>query len=189
MVLPISYSPRNGQHHYNLRTYKGSAPSEQAGWNLLAVLLLFLREHLKCVESRMGAAPTHVAVVPSTRGRPGPHPLAALIMPRIDLPLITSSVRTQHGPDDRDFHSDWFAVTVPPHSSPVHALILDDTWTTGARAQSLAYALKSAGSTTVTTVVLGRHVDPDYQPSKRLLKNIADPLFDTTRCAAEDAPT
>ncbi len=30
LVLPISYSPRTWQHHHNLRTYKGTARSEQA---------------------------------------------------------------------------------------------------------------------------------------------------------------
>lgn len=187
LVVPISYSPRKGQHHHNLRTYKGTAPSEQARWSLLAVLLLFLHDHLACIAKRTGATPTHVTTVPSTRGRPGQHPLASLIGSRLDLPWIACAANSEYGPDDREFHPDWFAPTLG--DGPVHALILDDTWTTGARAQSLAYALKSAGAATVATVVLGRHVDPDYPPSKRLLSAIATPVFDTVHCSVEDDGT
>lgn len=185
LVLPISYSPRTGQHHHNLRSYKGVARSEQARWSLLAVLLLFLRDHLRCVTARTGAAPTHVIAVPSTRSRPGPHPLADLVGSRLDLPWITSSVNPAYGPDDRDFHNDWFTAMLPRQQAPIHALILDDTWTTGARAQSLAHALKTAGASTVAIIVLGRHVDPTYPPAKRLLGAIAEPVFDTTRCALD----
>ncbi|MBL6279398.1 hypothetical protein JMF97_24910 [Micromonospora fiedleri] len=74
---------------------------------------------------------------------------------------------------------------MPSSRAPIHALILEDTWTTGARVQSLAYALKAAGAATVATIVLGRHVDPNYAPAKRLLDAIADPVFDTNRCAAD----
>ncbi|MBO4140210.1 hypothetical protein J5U46_08650 [Micromonospora tulbaghiae] len=75
---------------------------------------------------------------------------------------------------------------MPTSLEPVHVLILEDTWTTGARTQSLAHALKVAGATTVAAVVLGRHVDPNYAPARQLLNTIASPVFDTTRCAAED---
>ncbi|MDG4792993.1 hypothetical protein [Micromonospora sp. WMMD1082] len=184
-MLPISYSPRTGQHHHNLRSYKGAVRSEQARWSLLAVLLLFLHDHLSCVTAYTGAAPTHAIAVPSTRSRPGSHPLADLVGSRLDLPWITSSVNSAYGPENRDFHADWFTPALPTQQAPIHALILDDTWTTGARVQSLAHALKIAGASTVAAVVLGRHIDPTYLPAKRLLGVIAGPVFDTTRCAVD----
>jgi hypothetical protein len=183
LVVPIAYSPRDGQHHHNLSTYKGIKPSEHARWNLLALLLLFLNEHLGCVERAAGSRPTRVAVVPSTRGRAGPHPLAALVGARLDLPWVGCAARAKYGPDEHEFHDDWFAVESPVGE---HVLILEDTWTTGARAQSLACALKAAGAHTVSTVVLGRHLDPAFGHAKRLRAAIAGPIFDTTRCAAED---
>lgn len=63
------------------------------------------------------------------------------------------------------------------------------TWTTGARAQSLAHALKTSGADTVATVALGRHVGvgSDYAPAKRLLAAIASPVFDTTRCIYDES--
>ncbi|WP_019870955.1 hypothetical protein [Salinispora oceanensis] len=186
LVLPISYSPRTSQHHHNLRTYKGTAPSEQARRSLLALLLLFLRNHLACVTVRTSAFPTHLITVPSTRSRAGSHPLASLVGDRLRLPWITSTVNPSYGPDDHDFHADWFTPLMPTSPAPVHALIFEDTWTTGARTQSLAHALKVAGATTVAAVILGRHVDPNYAPARQLLNAIASPVFDTTRCVADD---
>ncbi|MBC8992020.1 hypothetical protein DLJ60_15495 [Micromonospora chalcea] len=186
LVLPISYSPRTWQHHYNLRTYKGTAPSEQARRSLLALLLLFLHDHLACITSSTGASPTHVITVPSTRSRTGAHPLADLVGDRLRLPWINSTVNPSYGPEDHDFHADWFKPSLPTSLAPVHALILEDTWTTGARTQSLAHALKVAGAATVAAVILGRHVDPNFAPARQLLSAIASPFFDTTRCAAED---
>jgi predicted amidophosphoribosyltransferase len=189
LVVPISYSPRNGQHHHHLRTYKGSPPSRQAQWNLLALMLLFLNDHLDCLAKTVGARPTHVITVPSTRGRTGQHPLAALLAPRLRLPWIIATANSIYGVDDRDFHHDWFRPTIPSGPRPVHVLVIEDTWTTGARAQSLAYALKTNGAATVSLVVLGRHVNPEYGPAKRLLETITDTRFDPNTCAFDsDSP-
>lgn len=126
-----------------------------------------------------------MAIVPSTREKPGLHPLARLIGSQLDLPWIASTANPRYGPNHRDFQPDWFTPTVPTPSDPIHVLLLDDTWTTGSRAQSLAYALKTTGAGSVVIVVLGRHIDPDYPPSRPLLDAIANPLLDVTRCAAE----
>jgi hypoxanthine-guanine phosphoribosyltransferase len=74
---------------------------------------------------------------------------------------------------------------LPDHSQPVRALVIDDTWTTGARAQSVAYALKTAVAKAVAIVVLGRHVNPDHPPSARLLAVAGNKIFDPGVCAAE----
>jgi predicted amidophosphoribosyltransferase len=41
-----------------------------------------------------------------------------------------------------------------------HLLIIDDTWTTGGHAQSLALSARAAGAGAVTIVVLARWLDP-----------------------------
>ncbi|MBO4161626.1 hypothetical protein JQN83_12510 [Micromonospora sp. MMS20-R2-23] len=64
-------------------------------------------------------------------------------------------------------------------------LVLDDTWTTGSRAQSLAHALKISRASSVGVVVLGRHVNPEHAASRPLLKAIEEPIFDLTVCAVE----
>ncbi|MGC4805268.1 hypothetical protein [Micromonospora sp. DT233] len=185
MVVPIPYSPRTGQHHHHLRSYKSTPASTQARWNLLALLLLFLREHLDCVSRRIGGPPTHAVAVPSTRGKPGPHALQELIGNRLRLPWLAAVPNPRHGPDVRSFQADWFGVRLPEQGGLVRPLIIDDTWTTGSRAQSLAHALKTAGASSVAVVVLGRHVRPEHAASRPLLKAIEEPMFDLSVCAAE----
>lgn len=41
-------------------------------------------------------------------------------------------------------------------------LVIYDTWTTGAHAQSASAALKAAGARTVAVVAIGRWFNPDY---------------------------
>ncbi|WFE96775.1 phosphoribosyltransferase [Micromonospora sp. WMMD987] len=185
VVVPISYSPRNGQHHHHLRSYKSTPASAQARWNLLALLLLFLRDHLDCVAGGMGGAPTHVIAVPSTRGRPGPHPLQQMVGDRLGLPWLAAVPNPRYGPEARRFQRDWFSVRLPDPAGSARPLVLDDTWTTGSRAQSLAHTLKTAGATTVGVVVLGRHVNPEHAASRPLLTLIEEPVFDLTVCAVE----
>lgn len=185
VVIPISYSPRTGQHHHNLRAYKAMASSRRARRDLLALLLHFLHRHLPCIAAKTGGQPTHTAVVPSTSGRIGEHPLGLLVGARLGLPAIAADVNPRYSPGNREFRPDWFAVSLQRQTAPTRVLLLDDTWTTGAHAQSMAYALKTAGAVTVATVVLGRHVNPDYPPSKQLLSAISDQIFNPGICAIE----
>lgn len=90
IVLPVSYSPRNGQHHHNLRTYKTTPPSQRARRDLPALLLHFLHRHLPCVSAQIGGPPTYAVTVPSTSGRAGPHPLTSLIGSRLGMPTIAT---------------------------------------------------------------------------------------------------
>ncbi|MGC4747193.1 hypothetical protein ACLQ28_16275 [Micromonospora sp. DT201] len=152
---------------------------------MLALLLLFLHRHLDCVAGRLGGAPTHVVVVPSTRGKAHPHPLQDLIGDRLRLPWLAALPSPRYGSETRTFQRDWFTVQLPGQSGSIRPLILDDTWTTGSRAQSLAYALKKAGAPSVAVLVLGRHIRPEHAASQPLLKAIEDPMFDLSACAIE----
>jgi orotate phosphoribosyltransferase len=51
-------------------------------------------------------------------------------------------------------------------------LLIDDTWVSGASAQSAAAALKAAGARRVALVVLGRHVDPADPRSAEFLRTL-----------------
>ena len=60
-------------------------------------------------------------------------------------------------------------------------LLIDDTWTTGASAQSAAAALKAAGADRAA-VVIGRHLNREWHENDRRLRGIARP-FDWGTCA------
>lgn len=183
LVVPVAFAIKGGPHATNLWRYKSArrtclgtlpAPVTPAlpsafppaltpaatfaltpAKLLVALLLVFLRDHGPCVWRAAGmAAPSHVAVVPSARNRPGVHPLLALISPYLAGPRIELSARPGDHPV-RDLDPGRFSAQPVPGAS---VLLLDDTWTTGSTGQSAAMALRQAGAVSIAIVVLGRHV-------------------------------
>ena len=162
VVVPVAFAVKGGSHALQLWQYKSAraAPeaAERAVFQLRALLLVFLREHGGCVWVGGGVPPpTHLAVVPTARGRPGEHPLRAMLAPYLGSPW--AQLRAQAGGQgSRDLDPDRFAAAPVPGAA---VLLIDDTWTTGASVQSAAMALRRAGARSVAAVVLGRHVAPE----------------------------
>jgi hypothetical protein len=182
-MVPISYAVKGQQHAYALAAYKSTFPSRDIQTNLLSLLLVFLADHHSCVA---GAAHvgrlTHAAVVPSTRGRAGEHPLRVLIGHRMRFPWVRMAANADISPDLREFRTDRFSITAGDLDG-AGVLLLDDTWTTGARVQSAAYALKRAGAARVAAVVLGRHVNPGYAGWKPILEAVKAQPYRQDHCA------
>ena len=165
VVLPAAYAVKGSPHARRLWAYKSSLPDAPAARQALTVLLLvFLREHGPCLWDRAGwargrgggpAGPTHLAVVPSCRGRGGPHPLRAMAEPYLRLPWAALAARPGADGRARDLDPERFTAA---RLDGARVLLLDDTWTTGASVQSAAMALRAAGASTVAAVVLGRHL-------------------------------
>ncbi|REE98744.1 phosphoribosyltransferase [Thermomonospora umbrina] len=189
-VVPISYAVKGNQHAHDLAAYKGLRVSEQSRSRLLGLLTLFFADHARCLMRSLGGSPPdHAAVVPSTRGRPGPHPLRLLIGDRLPFPWVPL-VATGRGDEGRTFDRDRFAVEPDP---PLDlrgktVLLLDDTWTTGSRMQSASHTLKAAGVAKVAAVTLGRHAKPDWDPWLPLLRTIKDTRFRLDDCALHGTP-
>jgi len=112
-----------------------------------------------------------ITTVPSTAGRPGHHPLEDLVanvvvgaahrcedllrVQRAELPARSQA------PDRYVAARDLTGVRV---------LVIDDTCTTGAHAQSASCALKSAGASAIgVSVCLGRLFDPNYRANSAWL--------------------
>lgn len=159
-VIPIAFAVKGGPHARDLWQYKSLRHSPdvagRAARRLRALLLVFLHDHGRCVWRAAGMpGPTHLAVVPTCRGRPGAHPLRGLIAPLVRGPWAELVPRPGRQPV-RDLDPARFAAAPVPGA---RVLLLDDTWTTGCTAQSAAIALRMAGARSVAIVVLGRHVD------------------------------
>ena len=164
VVVPVCYAVKGSEHARNLWLYKsgrpGAGPARAA---IRALLVVFLREHGQCVWRAAGMTmPTHLAVVPSGRGRCRPHPLQALAGPCLALPPAGLELRLRDEPGTRDLDADRFRAAPVPGAD---VLLLDDTWTTGASAQSACAALRLAGARSVAIVVLGRHVSAARLPA------------------------
>ena len=158
VVVPIAYAAKGGAHARNLWLYKSAEPGAAAAAAALrALLVIFLHDHGPCAWRRAGmtAPPTHMAMVPSGRGRPGPHPLWSLVAPFLAMPWAALSLQSRDDQEVRDLDPDRFTAHRVPGARVV---LLDDTWTSGASAASATAALKLAGARSVAVIVLGRHV-------------------------------
>ena len=184
-MVPISYAVKREQHAFNLASYKRQPGSETVRADLLALIQVFIADHGRCLlnAGRVSTFDSAV-VVPSTRNRPGPHPLQSLVGARLRLPWLRMSTNTRISPESRMFHADRFSVDEPTGElSGAAVLVLDDTWTTGSRVESASYALRVAGASTVVAVVLGRHLNPDWEPWQPILKTVKKTPFDLDQCA------
>ena len=181
VVAPISYAVKGTVFAAGLRRYKSwRSPDSAARTWLLALLLAFLHDHGRCVWRHAGMpAPGRLAVVPTGCGRPGPHPLLGMAGPYLRLPVAGLVIRP--GEQGRDPNPNRFiAERTGPGAS---VLLLDDSWVSGASAQSAAAALKRAGARHVAVVVLGRHVDPADPGSASLAARLAPCAYHPDSCA------
>jgi len=158
VVAPVAFAPKGSRLATDLWVYKSDrSGAREAGRTLLALLLVYLREEGPRVWQRAGMpAPACACVVPSGRGRPGPHPLQALVRGCLTLPWVPLLARPGGDTWGRALDPGRFCAPRPLTGQAV--LLLDDTWTSGGTAQSAAVALKRAGARSVAVVVVGRHM-------------------------------
>jgi hypothetical protein len=170
-VAPIAYAVRGGPLAGDLWRYKSDrAGAPESAVRLRAMLAAYLADHGESVwrAAGMAAAPVAVAVVPSGRGRPGGHPLSALVRSCVDVRLVGLSVAPEEAAHVRGVDPRWLRVDGP--AAGLDVLVVDDTWVSGGSAQSAAVALKLAGARRVAIVVIGRHVNPDDPQSAQFLE-------------------
>jgi hypothetical protein len=184
-VVPISYAVKGTAFAGDLWRYKaGREPAAAARTSLLALLLAFLHDHGRCVWRQAGlTAPGLLAVVPTGCGRPGPHPLLDLAAPYLRLrpaPLVIRPGSQGRDPDATRFYAERVRLNA-------NVLLLDDSWVSGASAQSAAAALKRAGAGRVAVIVLGRHLDPADRLGAPLAARLTPGPCDPGRCAVHDA--
>ena len=187
LVVPISYSVGHEELHHLLAAYKRSAgwPARRATRLLTAMLWRFLDGHERCVAARAGVERFElVTTVPSSEvERDVDHPLRRVVgelcgatrdrherlLRRTDAVVVA-----------RRFSAERYECVRALYGASV--LLIDDTWTTGASAQSAAAALKDAGARAVSGVVLGRHLNREWRQNDRRLRAAATG-FDWSQCA------
>lgn len=186
-VVPVSLYETPSELWRVLRHYK-DGPA--AGRGLLtvqvaAIIGRFTARHLPCLASLLGGRPDFVTSVPSTRGsqRADRHPLQAAIMAvtalsRIHRPLLAPGPGTAGHNQAGD---DTFRVTRPLAGERV--LLVDDTFTTGARLQSAASALQLAGAAQVAALTVGRVIWPGRNENcRRIWEESSAMRFSFTDC-------
>jgi hypothetical protein len=194
VVVPISYAVKGTALGTDLWRYKSRrAPSGCARTSLQALLIAFLHDHGACVWPPGGMPGLdRLAVVPTGCGRPDPHPLLELAAPYLRLPATRLAIRP--GTQGRELDVHRFRVDPADPADPADpvnptpaggggVLLLDDSWVSGASAQSACAALKLAGARRVAIVVLGRHLDPADPAAGPLLARLTPGPYDRSSCA------
>lgn len=186
VVAPISYSVAHEQLHHALASYKRlhGDVARRITVGLSAVLWRYLERHEGCVAAAAGVDrfPVVTTVPSSIRERDPDHALATLVgelaqpsRQRYERLLVRSAAEL--GP--RQFSTEKFLSLRRLDGEPV--LLIDDTWTTGANAQSAAAALRASGSGPVAAIVIGRHVNRSWHDNNRRLSALEP--FTWERCA------
>ena len=175
-ILPVSMSVAGGALHYHLRQYKDSpsrSTRDRFTLRLAALVAVFMEHHATCI-----GAWDVVTGVPSARRRALDPVITKLkIFHRRHSPVLTA----RSSEEERSFDRGQFQVGGDLVGHRV--LLLDDTFTTGARLFSAVAALRQAGATVVGPVVLGRHVEPSWGPSGEMMTWLAERLWTAEGCA------
>jgi hypothetical protein len=187
-MCPVSYSVAREQLHHALRGYKrlGGEAARRLTVELAAVLWRHLADHERCVAGAAGVGGPFalVTTVPSADPqRDEHHPLRRIVGELVGPTRARHErllKRSGKAVATRAFDAEKYEATRQLDSTPV--LLVDDTWTTGANAQSAAAALKSAGAGPVAVVVIGRHLNREWHENDRRLRGITRP-FDWRLCA------
>ena len=186
-VAPISYSVGRERLHRALAGYKRLPEpfARSLRSELAAILGLHLARHEGCL-ARSARVPDFdlVTTVPSgERHRDREHPLRSIVT----AALGPESKRYERllcrsGFDSGDREYDFLKYLAVRPLDGEAVLLIDDTWTTGANAQSAGAALKAAGAGAVAAVAIGRHVNREWHDNDRRLRTLAG-AFDWSRCA------
>lgn len=165
LVLPISYyttpsALRDRMHDY--KEHPDPAVREDQSHSVAAILARYLVEHHDALIARFGAW-DEVVAVPSTHhdNRPA---LQTAIEANFPDALGPFTRPIEHGPGAMTFNQASPTGFIPIAGSAISGrrmLLVDDTYTTGARLQSAHHGLVAAGSTVVAAIVVTRKIKPD----------------------------
>lgn len=189
----VSLAPAGEQFARELYTYKRpNVPlhyRRERSVLIAAVLWRWPETHETCLAGAAGLASDRfdvVTTVPSTSGRGATHPLEEVVgglvadtaerfrgllkLNRVDIP-------------PREVARDRFVATSPLAGTTV--LLVDDTWTTGAKMQSASAALKLAGATSVGGVAIGRWFKIGYRENTAWLRRARRAGWSWRSCCLE----
>lgn len=159
-------------------TYKGEQPGAEQVRVMRSLVALGLRGHARCAMRLAGTETVGWAVVPSSRGRTH---LVDIVRPMTLRPEAEVGLTVAEGFVRRRFRPENFEVDVSGQP-PEHVIVFDDSWVTGANAQSVAGALKRAGVQQVSVMVVARVLNPKYPATKQFLESTPRREFDPTIC-------
>lgn len=189
-VLPLAYAIGGTQLRTELRTYKDpGAPQRSrlmATRTLSALMWSMSYHHANCLAAISYTEPSVVALVPSGRRDVADHPFESVARFADQRWTRTDAVRLYDigrvcDPASVDF-------THPRRLRGRHVVVVDDAWTTGAKAEGVAMAARQAGAVEVTIIPVGRIVNREYAPTSALREHLGSEPWRVDVCPATSGP-
>jgi len=165
-VVPISLYAKPSTMRDRLRDYKDSddaSTRRRLSRDVAALIERFFIQHSESLAHRLGPWDA-VCVVPSTDREP-PHPLVRALSDHDAGSLGPLKQFLRRGPGEIAHRKPDRRAFVPASRvAGRRVLLLDDVFTTGARSQSAAFALREAGAEVPAIVVVARRINPGWRP-------------------------
>jgi hypothetical protein len=185
LVVPLTYGIERTQSGTLLRHYKddvSAAARQQHTLVIFRLLYLAITLHEQCVGKMVGQPVNARVTVPSLNGRGGVHPLTVLgrAMKAVDETLELRPAPGATG--NRIISGSQFEIVSNRSLKGQHVVVLDDTWTTGSRAQSAALALRGAGASHVSVMVIGRWLSQTFGNNAHFIRTRLQRFYDPRIC-------
>jgi hypothetical protein len=183
------YHPQRLHQSVHMMTqYKAPRPSALAQENVALLMLIATYLHGPCMQQAARSDWQTLTFVPSVRHPGISHPVVDVARHVVGMPESARMV-LELGPgasdENRIVRDDRFVVP-PTDQGKVagrHVLVIDDTWTSGAKLQSAAVTLKNAGAAKVTGICVARWCRHDWPEHAQLLNSLDTP-YDALTCPA-----
>jgi hypothetical protein len=160
-VASLVYAPYRTQTYQLVSQYKTDRPGPAITSTMTALLAVGLRGHYGCAVRLANCGADYWGVVPSTRGRSTLSDIVGSLA-KSTAHRVSIEYRGPAGHRSLD-PSLWSTSTVVP--ADAHVLLVDDSWVSGARAQSVASAMKRAGFRQVSVLTAARVMNPEFGPN------------------------
>jgi len=182
------------QSEHHVFGYKAEPPAPKCRRDLRLMVFAATTLHGRCVARRIGSPWDAVTFVPSLR-RPGrEHPVAQLSSQVVSEQQPVTRFLLCPGSGATEVDSTRFprgdGFTVAPDDrervAERHVLVVEDTWVSGATAQSAAITLKDAGATAVTVLAVARWLRNDWPDHRMVIDGLTEP-YDALVCPVTGA--
>lgn len=167
--------------------YKSTAPGPSHRQTLRSLVALALRGHVDCASALVGVRATCWATVPSLKHISAAHPfreiLLSILSTKHEIEVVASKAAANKTPPERRELDPTLYELRTAVAKGMHVMVIDDTWTKGGHAQSVALALKQAGAGKVSILAVARWLNMDDERTKRVYReHIRDRPYDPAVC-------
>ncbi len=166
--------------------YKNTPQSSALTQRVSSLVALALRGHTGCASAIVGVPVSHWATVPSLRNIGSAHPfraiLAAILSSGREIEVAATKAAASKSDQERRSLNPGFYELRTGVPTGVHVMVVDDTWTSGGHAQSVALALKQAGAAKVSVLAVARWLDWDERTKRVYNEQIKNRPYDPDIC-------